>query len=356
MFIRSRKIKQQGFKSYKGTPEKIAEQIIDDCWNKKHKYFMVSAGHFCEFYSRDFGMCAEALIKLGHRERVIRTLDYALKHFEKHGSITTSISPKGKCFDFPTYAADSLPFIIHAISVSDAEHLLKKYRWFLLDAIRAYRDTIIDKKTRMVRKGVHFSSMKDYAMRSSSTYDNCMLVMLEDDLAAMEFTQEISGLRTKSAVMRSLWNGSYFYEDMSKQKIVTGDANTFPFWCGVTKDKKMFDNCMTAMETTGLTKPFPLKYAPTRTKTTPSIWRECIAGDYERDTIWMHLGLCFLDVVKHFDKKRFNTYLKQYEAQMKKHRNFLEVYDRTGEPFKTRVYITDESMLWASKYLALKKK
>ena len=132
IFRRSRYVKKHGFRRYKGTPEQIAEQIIEDCWNKKHKYFMVSSGHFCEFYSRDFGMCAEALVKLGHKKRVIQTLDYALKKFQEHGSITTSISPKGKCFDFPTYAADSVPFIMHSLAVAGAKDLVKKYYSFLI--------------------------------------------------------------------------------------------------------------------------------------------------------------------------------------------------------------------------------
>jgi hypothetical protein len=358
MFRRSRKVKKQGFKRYKGTPEQIAKQIIEDCWNKKKKYFMVSNGHFCEFYTRDFGMCAEALVKLGHRKRVIQTLEYALKHFEKHGSITTIISPDGRCFDFPKYAVDSLPFLVHAIAAAKAPELAQKYWWLLRDECRKFTNKVIDNKLCMVKQHAHFSSMKDYSKRCSATYDNCMVHMLHEDLDSLgheRLAEELGGFRISGAILHNLWNGRYFHEDMSKQKIVTGDANTFPFWCKVTKDKETFRKCITAMEKAGLTEPFPLKYAPDKTKTTKAIWREIIAGDYERDTIWLHLGLCFLDVVKQYDKKRFKKYMKQYENLIKKHRNFLEVYDRDGKPFKTPFYITDESMLWVSKWLALKK-
>ena len=112
MFKRARRVSREGFKRYKGSPEHIAKQIIESCWNKEDKYFQVSSGHFNEFYCRDFGMCAEALVKLGHKKKVIQTLDYALNKFKQSGRITTSISPSGKCFDFPYYGADSLPFII----------------------------------------------------------------------------------------------------------------------------------------------------------------------------------------------------------------------------------------------------
>jgi hypothetical protein len=83
---------------------------------------------------------------------------------------------------------------------------------------------------------------------------------------------------------------------------------------------------------------------------------EFFAGDYERDPIWMHLGLCFLDVVKRYDGKSFSQYLMQYKSLIEKHKNFIEVYDAKGAPFHTKFYHADESMLWVSKYLALKKR
>jgi hypothetical protein len=40
---------------------------------------------------------------------------------------------------------------------------------------------------------------------------------------------------------------------------------------------------------------------------------------------------------------------------IKEHKNFLEVFNRKGKPFKNPFYIADESMLWAAKYLDLVK-
>ncbi|MBW2964593.1 hypothetical protein KY363_03975, partial [Candidatus Woesearchaeota archaeon] len=302
MFRRSIKVRKQGFRRYKGTPEQIAEQIIEDCWNKEKNYFMVSAGHFCEFYARDFGMCAEALVKLGHKKRVIQTLEYALSHYARHGRMTTTISPNGKCFDFPVYGADTLPFIIRAIRVAGAENLLKKYSAIITSEIDFYFDNVFDRTTDMITQGRHFSSMKDYSKRHSSCYSNCMLSMLRDDLAMLDYYNPFVKHDVKGAIMKSLWNGRFFHEDISKSATVTGDANTFPFWCGVTPKNSVFSKCVSAMEKAGLTAPFPLKYWSKRSKTAKVIWNEFFAGDYERDTIWMHLGLCFLDVVKMYDK------------------------------------------------------
>jgi len=34
-------------------------------------------------------------------------------------------------------------------------------------------------------------------------------------------------------------------------------------------------------------------------------------------------------------------------------RNFLELFDNKGKPFKSKFYHADESMLWAANYLTL---
>lgn len=355
MFRRARNVGKKGIRKYSGSPESVAKQIIDSCWNKEKKYFQVSSGHFSEFYCRDFGMCAEALVKLGYRKKVIHTLDYALSCFRKHGRITTSVSPRGACFDFPCYGADSLPFIIHAIRVSGANKILMKYRGFLESEIMFYDGEVVDRKTCLVRLDRNFSSMKDQARRSSSCYSNCMLFMLAEDLASVGFCCPFNASATRKSLLANFWNGNYFHDDAEFSKVVTGDANTFPFWCGVTDQKQVFDRCMASMERAGLTDPFPLKYTSKRGRISRMHFSDMFSGGYERDTVWMHLGLCFLDVVKRYDRKRFRAYVRQYGGLIRRHRNFLEVYDRRGEPFHNAFYYSDESMLWVSKWLFLKK-
>jgi hypothetical protein len=353
MFRRSRNVKKFGFKKYSGTPDSIAQQIIDSCWNKDKQYFQVSSGHFCEFYSRDFGMCAEALVALGYRKKVIQTLDYALSGFEKHGRVTTSISPGGRCFDFPYYAADSLPFIFHAIRVSNAKGIMKKYGDFLRKEIDYYYDAVFDNAHCLVRQDKHFSSIKDYARRRSSCYSNCMLSMLKDDLSALGFYNPFSDYDIKKSILHYFWNGSYFYDDLAGRRIVTGDANTFPFWCGVVRSKHIFRICMESMQRARLVKPFPLKYSSSGRDIHKMHITDLFSGGYERDAVWPHLGLCFLDVVKMNDPVLFRGFMAQYASLMRKHKNFLEVYTPDGLPFMTTGYCCDESMLWVSKYLCL---
>jgi len=354
MVKRARRVKREGFKRYEGSTESIAKQIIEGCWDKKSKYFRVSTGHFNEFYCRDFGMCVEALIALGHRKRVLQTLDYALSHFQQHGRITTTISPKGKCFDFPYYGADSLPFIIHSLKAAKANDLINRYKSFLKQETDFYFHNVFSSKLNLVRIDKHFSSMKDQAKRESCCYDNCMLFMLARDLDSLKLYNPFPKTRIQRTILSHFWNGNYFFDDTGFSKVITGDANTYPFWCGVTDSKEVFTRCMESMEKARLTTPFPLKYTGEKRRIHRMHFTDYLSGGYERNTIWMHLGLCFLDVVKSYDKARFKKYINMYRKLIDKYNNFLEVYDAKGRPFSMPFYAADESMLWVSKYLVMK--
>src|SRR3989344_1864209 len=355
----SRHRRKTGFTPYLGDAKAICAAIVLHRWNPERCYYRTGAYNFAQFWSRDFGMCAEALIALGHADKVILTLDYALERFVRAGKITTTITPDGKAYDFPKIASDSLPFIAHALRAAKADDLVQKYLPFLTVEARRYARIVFDMNTGMVKKNASFSSIKDYAKRSSSTYDNSMAFMLSEDLDALEIPNPLAGQDIAGAMERELWNGKYFFDDMHHYGVVTGDANVFPFWVRAfkgKKGKKMFTSALKAIRRAGLDRPFPLKYSSQRNNAHSFILPELLIKDYESHSIWMHLGLCFLDVMRQQDPKQFAHYYGQYTRLIEKHRTFLEVFDSDGSPFKRTLYICDEGMLWAAKYLALNKK
>ena len=356
IFMASQKRKRSGFRRYEGIAEEVCTQVVEDCWNRKNFYFQTSTSNFAQFWTRDFGICAEALIEFGHKDRVLLTLDYALERFARNRQVTTTITPKGVPYDFPCFASDSLPFIIHSLKAASAGNLLKKYQPFLLNEIQKYAETVIDPETGMVRADRHFSSIKDYARRRSSTYDNCMAAMLSKDLDEINFYNPLHDYDIIGAMKRELWNGEYFYDDMHKHKIAAGDANTFPYWCGLfpgTAGQRMFTSSLAAMKKAGLDRPFPLRYSSERGAHHQFIPSEIFVRDYETHSVWMHLGLCFLDMVKQHDKESFRKYLHQYTTVIERYHNFLEVFTPEGKPFRLPLYLCDEGMLWAAKYLNL---
>ena len=355
IFRNSIKLKAIGHERYVGSPSEICSKIVDDCWNDKDNYFMASTGNFAQFWSRDFGICAQALADLGYKLEVAETLDYALSRFRKAGKITTTITPSRKPYDFPGFASDSLPFIIRSLRIVGSEKLVRKYYSFLLGEIKRYFDTVFDTSTGMVKADRGFSSMKDYSRRRSSAYDNCMVAMLKNDLEELNLFNPFSDFDIKKQIKKELWNGKYFYDDLRKLENVYGDANVFPFWTGVFNEKAMFESCLDSIRKTGLDRPFPLKYSSKRKVSGQKmVWQEFFVGDYERDSVWMNVGLCFLDCLKSFGmKKELEKHLKQYSGLVKKHKNFIEVYDSKGRPYRCLFYNADAGMLWAAKYLAL---
>jgi hypothetical protein len=356
MFARSLSVRLRGFHAFEGSSEEVCSKIIRKCFNKR-KYFMVSAGHFREFYCRDFGWCAESLINLGYKKEVIQTLEYALNIFEENGKIEQSISPDGKAFTFPEeYSPDALAFLVHALRLSGSKELAVKYRPFIERETRIYFEKVVEKKTGLVRGDAYFSSIKDYALRKSSCYETCMSAMLKDDLNYLGFYNPLKAYDYEKILKKHYWTGSYFLDDLSGRKDICGDANVFPFWCGVIKDKSMLKKAVASIKSAGLDKPFPLKYTSKYSKSQKMISFEKFAGNYERDSIWSHIGLIYISVLSRVDKKEAKELLQAYENKILEHKTFLELYDADGKPFHTHVYYTDEAMLWCANFLALKKK
>ncbi len=355
IFGKSLKRRIFGVEKYEGNAEEICRQIIKKCWNGR--YFLTSAGHFCEFYCRDFGWCAESLINLGYKKDVEKTLDYALSIFSKKGGIKTTITPWNKPIDIYHYSPDSLGFILRAISLLKSKKIAQKYKEFLNSEVKKFHELVIDGETGLVRKDMQFSSMKDYSKRQSSCYDNVMAWVVQDALNKIKILDNpLKKYNFKELIKKNFWTGSYFLDDLSGKTYIAGDANVFPFWAGMFDEKNMIKKAVASMQKEGLDKPMPLSYTSPKCRT-KMLWHEkFVISGYEQSTIWAHMGPLFIEVVAKVDRQKAREYLLQYERAIEKYRNYLEIFERDLTPYRTPFYYSDESMLWAVNYLALAKK
>ena len=334
---------------YSGTAEKICQQIVKDCWNGR--YFQTSTQHFPQFWTRDFGWCTASLLKLNYKEEVHHTLRYALNRFKEHGAITTTISPRGKPFDFPIRAVDSLPWLIHSIRLSKFSY--DHYQAFLNAKIAQFCSAFVNPNTGLLKPELHVSSLKDFAVRKSSGYDNCMLGMLAEDLRNMRLDNPLRNYNYAELLQRHFWNGNYFYDDLSKQEYVAGDANVFPFATGIIKDKSMLVKAVASIRKAGLDTPLPLKYTASR-KQINFIWQEQFAfSNYESNALWTHMGLLYIRLVQQIDSELADTYLQRYKESIEKYKGLVEVFSEKGKPYHSWYYTADRSMLWAANYLTL---
>ncbi len=342
-------------KKYPGNAEEICHAIVKDCWNGR--FFQTSTGNFPQFWTRDFGWCTFSLMKLGEQKEIHQTLRYALNRFSENGRITTTLTPRGKPFDFPVFAVDSLPWLIHSIAVSKFPYY--SYRHFLNREIQRFVKTAIDSSidsgnTGLVKQ-MHFSSMKDLAVRSSSCYDNCMAALLAKDLTGMKELQHQNPLKNynyPALIKQHFWNGNYFYDDLTQKQYVAGDANLFPFALGIIKDEEMLRIALKSIRDTGLDAPFPLKYSSER-GVASFIFQEVFLRNYEGNAIWTHMGPLYIKLTKQVDPELAKQYTEKYTQLIEKHGNYLEVFSPKGKPYSSPFYYCDRGMLWACNYLTL---
>ena len=351
IFKHSLKRKRTGFRKYFGNANQICKQIVDSCWNGR--FFQVSSGHFSQFYCRDFGWCAESLVKLGYGKEVEKSLDYALSIFRKNGKITTTITPNEKVVDVYSYSPDSLAFILRSLASLKSKALIKKYEDFLNFEVNKFSKIINSEG--LVRKDKHFSSMKDYSKRKSSCYDNVMVAIVNNSLKKLKLENPLKNFNFKKIIQENFWTGEYFLDDLSGNDYITGDANTFPFWANIFDSKKMVRSAVSKIQEEKLDNPLPLKYTSSNVKTKMQ-FQEIFVKNYEQDTIWAHMGHLFIEVVAKVDKKKAKEYLMRYKKIIERYKNFLEAFDNNLMPYRTPFYLSDESMLWASNYLFLAKK
>lgn len=348
------KIGFRGIDKYKGDSKEICEQIIKDCWNTR--YFQVSTGHFCQFYTRDFGWCIEPLMKLGYEKEVKKTLNYAVTIFNKNNKITTTITPSSIAYDFPCYAPDSLAFFIRSLRISNSFDVIKKNKDFLNNEIKKYFDIVIDKDTGLAKKDKRFSSMKDRYFRESSCYDNIMSAMLKDDLSKIKILNnpfKNYNYNYKKTIKDTFWTGDYFLDDL-KSKHIAGDANVIPYWTKVFNNKNMIKKSVDSIINNKLDKPFPLKYTSKKPKQ-KAHWTEILSPNYEGNTIWTQLGMMYIKVVKNINKEMAQNYIFAYKKVIERYKNFIELFNPDGTLYKNIFYHADTGMLWASMFLELVK-
>ncbi len=335
-------------KKYPGNAQEICQQIVADCWNGH--FFQTSTGHFRQFWTRDIGWCTQALMKLGYQQEVQQTLRYALNRFQEAKKVTTTITPGGRCFDFPVAAVDSLPWLIHSIAVSKSSYHHAKH--FLASQVKHYVEQFINPQTGLVKPNLHTSSIKDFAKRQSSCYDNCMMGMLSHDLARLKLDNPLQKYNYPALIKQHFWNGTYFFDDLSRQNYVAGDAQLFPFLTGMCKDKEMLESCIRSVQLAGLDNPLPLKYTATR-KNIHFIFLEPLMYNYEGTSIWLHMGPLWIKLVQQVDAQLASQYQEKYRDLIERLGNYPEVLTPAGKLFTTPIYVTDRGLLWAANYLTL---
>ena len=256
IFSRSIKISFSGFAKYSGNDEQICNNIVSKCYNKEKQFFQASLGNYPEFYSRDFGMCTASLIKLGYRDKIIKTLEYALSHYSRN-QITVLITPEDKPINFPSIdSPDSVAYLFRSLRIAKAENLVIKYKNFLNSEIKRFEEIIENG----IIKYEHYSGMRDHAIVKSSCYDMIMACMLCDEIEKINklvnkkvLDNRLKKYDLKKNLIKHYWNGRYFKNSINDDSFVAHN-NVFPYWLDVINDKKMLSSSMNEIQRNDLRK------------------------------------------------------------------------------------------------------
>jgi len=358
IFLRHFNVKIHGLKTYEGSDEEICRKIIDDCYDKKSKFFQASNGNYKVFYARDFGWCINSLLNLGYSTEVNNTLKYALQTYSKNNKITVAINDKGRPFNFPeVYSPDSTAYMFRSLRIAKAKNLIMQYRDFLNIQLEVFEAEVIDKNG--MPKHKHFSGMRDHVKAYGLCYDMIMACMLRDEIERINafvgrniLKNVLKKYNLKKNLIKHYWNGKYFNDGLY-DKYCSGHVNTYPYFLDVITDNKMLKASIQSVQRNHLDKPFPLQYG--YSKNTKFIWQDIVVHNWEKSTIWAMLGLAFIDIVSRVDKTTAEKYLDEFKRMIIKHQCFIELYS-DYEPYQSLFFTADDSMLWASMYLYLKKK
>lgn len=357
--------------------DKSVNEILKESINKNFEsFFSPGLGHFEDFYIRDFAWVIDSLINLNYKEEVDKTLSFVLKSYYENDRITTSITKNNSVYDFPTYAIDSLPYLIYCINKSDY-NLNKKEKLFLKSKINEFYNHI-DKG--FVDKNKFFSSMADHKVRNSSLYSNTMHYLLSVEIQKLGLKPKFFPKQISKNVIKEFWNGSYYYDDLSKKSYISADAQIFPFWTGLDSNPSRLKKVIELMKKEKLDNPIPLRYHKKELFENYSIFNHIInmfkktnipkyhaesifCYRYETDPIWTLLGINYFHVLNKFHQKTNQTFfldelkngLKKYNNIILKYGTLYELYENK-KPFKSLLYFSEEDIIWGAKILDLNKK
>ena len=289
-------------------------------------------------------------MQLGYAEECKQTLAYAIDRYVKAGRITVAITPSGRPFDFPlVYSPDSVAFFFKSLLAAGDEEMLTGKADFLQKEIDRFAATAMDPDTGLARRGAHFSSLKDYAIRDGACYDSTMIALMAQTIKKMKmFENPFKGYDFRKKIIENYWMGAYFKDALGGPEFISGDANVFPFALGIVDDDTKLRRSIKSIKEAGLDHPFPLRYEPDGVRTN-QIWEERFVPAWERTAHWAHQGLYYIDLLGRVDKKAQREALSGYTDLIERHGTLFECYNPDGTPYRSLTYHADEGMVWAVK-------
>ncbi|HYN69428.1 MAG TPA: hypothetical protein VEX41_04385, partial [Candidatus Eisenbacteria bacterium] len=298
-----------GHPRYPGTATAILRASLEACW--EGRYLTASPGKYRQFWTRDTGFAAPALVRLGdvERERLLLTYDWAISIWRRRRShVTTTISPP---FDWPIdlfdYGVDSLPLLLAALRLADAADLVDDHRDWLAAEVEYYCQMVVDDATGLVRTDRTYSAHRDTFRNSSTAYGNTMVALLGRTVAETGWGPDLLsrhfGGDWGSLLRTHFWMGDRFRDRIGTDQ-TSGEANVWPFFAGVIDDPEMEAAALATLQRDGFAAPYPLRFDIAERRERLLFLYRFLSPDYQTTTSWTSLGSIYLSLLREVDPAR----------------------------------------------------
>lgn len=334
---------------FPGNAQHICEQILDKLW--EGDFYRTSLGHFNFFWMRDFGTVSQSLVKLGHTDRVHHTLRWALRYYRRANIVSTCIDKAGNCFEAPGRAVDSLPWLLHAITVSkyslnDAE------RHFIEKQLKRYRKIFLDVNGHV--KPMKFGEMRDAVIYDRSAYAVSLVARMAvcvKKLKLENFPYSVD--LYQSELMTDYWNGQYFNADRQIDAF-TADCALFPFFLGIIDNPRLAAKTFEYINEQKLNQPYPLIYTNQPKAFKYHWWMTApLMHDYAENSVWSWHGEFYLHLLKRYKRSEYHSQYEKFSKMIERHGTFPEMLNADGSWYNAPIYKGDPGMVWAALFLEL---
>ena len=349
-----------GRRRHGGDARQIIRAVIDECWDGTH--YRASPGYFRQFWTRDISFSAPSLARISakHRERTIRSFNWAIRTWERQRShITTTIHFFDQPVDVFDYGVDCLPLLLAAIHRIRADELLETHRRWLEAEVLHYVEQVVDPQTGMVREDRKYSAHRDTIVNRCNAFGNSMVGLLAMTLADMGWDVPPAlvplAVEPQGILLDHFWDERGFFVDTPGDDAPSGEGNIWPFWTGVVTDPGILRRSLTTLEERGYAEPYPLKYEVTRRPEIEPLFVRTFMADYQGATVWTSLGSMYMQLLHRVDPDRARVEADRYCEWIERDDTFWEVIDdETGQRYSsTFLTRSDESMLWSAIFLDL---
>jgi hypothetical protein len=382
-------------KPLSGSDASIAKQIHTERFDPS-KAYLISGEHFADFYPRNYGIFYSATLDpriqisqkdWENRQKVmLQTTAMYLDILSQSNKPYTTYMPLSNTTFVGTniwfYPSDSLYSVLFQLSCLTNDKflqqqtlfattsayiyplqtqraggkLLKQYSSTLKRHVTSYEDYVLDPKTRLVKKDIFLSGVRDGFKGESSFYNNVIAwatAKLSSDLGILPKDKKYFE-QWKQKIISAFWDNAHgiFLDDLStdsrKQHIFPSEAyiitQTQFLDPNNPDDKTKILSMNTYVRNNKLDQPFPLPWAE-HTKPEKLVFIDrYIVPNYESSARFSHWTMEYIKLLAPLFKEnpefieQAKTYLNIYKKNIEKYGGYPEIYHADGAIFQSFFY------------------